>query len=243
VGRRLVDDEKAQKRRDEQDTDAENDDPDIDDDNPKPKRKSSKSTPSNNKKKSPLAGSGGKNGASESDEYGEYEYLVKYKGRSYLHLEWKTGADLESMNKSAKGIHRRYLRKLEAGLDEDAENPEFDPSFAVPEKVLDVEEQELNLEMTDAEIMKWEKQRELELAMEEDEEDSDDDKEKGSATASNDMAVAQSMSSGNDGAQAPPVATSSETAADPSTGAPAVDPATEAAKRADENGATDAIGK
>jgi hypothetical protein len=49
----------------------------------------------------------------ESDGPAEYEYLVKYKNRSYLHLEWKTGADLESMNKSAKTLYRRYLKNTQ----------------------------------------------------------------------------------------------------------------------------------
>jgi len=112
----------------------------------------------------------------------EYEYLVKYKNRSYLHLEYKTGADLESMNKSAKGLYRRYLRKLASGNhDEDFEDPNFDPSFAEPQKILAETEQELTLELTDKELMKWEEKREKELADESSEsesEDEDKDKEK-----------------------------------------------------------------
>jgi hypothetical protein len=100
----------------------------------------------------------------------EYEYLIKHKNRSYLHLEWKSGADLESMNKSAKTIYRRYLKKIAQGLDDDLENPEFDPSYIVPQKIIAEKEQEMTLELTDKELIKWEKQREKELA-----EDSDDD--------------------------------------------------------------------
>jgi hypothetical protein len=112
----------------------------------------------------------------KSDNSGrvEYEYLVKYKGRSYLHLEWKTGADLESMNKSAKGIYRRYLKKIAAGTEEDIENPEFDPSYAIPEKIVDEREQEITIELTDEELLKLEKERERELA---EESDSDDEGE------------------------------------------------------------------
>jgi hypothetical protein len=106
----------------------------------------------------------------------EYEYLVKYKGRSYLHLEWKTGADLESMNKSAKGIYRRFVKKVALGLDEELEkNPEFDPSYVVPEKILDEAEQEITVELTDKELLRWEKQREKELAAENDGSSVDDD--------------------------------------------------------------------
>lgn len=102
----------------------------------------------------------------------EYEYLVKYRGRSYLHLEWKSGADLESMNKSAKGIYRRWLKKLAKGDEEDLENPEFDPLYIVPGKILDEADQEITVELTDKELLRWEKQREKEL---EDEDDSDDE--------------------------------------------------------------------
>ena len=108
-----------------------------------------------------------------ANERVEYEYLVKYKGRSYLHLEWKTGADLESMNKSAKGIYRRYVKKVAAGTEEDLENPEFDPSYAVPEKIIDEADQEITVELTDKELLRWEKEREKEL----EEEDSGEDEE------------------------------------------------------------------
>lgn len=103
----------------------------------------------------------------------EYEYLIKYKNRSYLHLEWKSGADLESMNKSAKTIYRRYLKKIAQGLDDEIENPEFDPSYIVPQKIVAEKEQEMTLELTDKELLKWEKEREKELA-----EESDDDEDK-----------------------------------------------------------------
>jgi hypothetical protein len=111
----------------------------------------------------------------------EYEYLVKYKGRSYLHLEWKTGADLESMNKSAKGIYRRYLKKIAAGDSEDLENPEFDPSYAVPEKILDHADQEITVELSDKELLRLEKEREKELAKEKQSEMDEDEDDEGSA--------------------------------------------------------------
>lgn len=107
----------------------------------------------------------------------EYEYLVKYKNRSYLHLEWKTGADLESMNKSAKTIYRRYLKKVAQGSDEDLENPEFDPSYVVPQKVIAEKEQEFTMELTDKELLKWEKEREKELAEESNDDEASNDTE------------------------------------------------------------------
>lgn len=107
----------------------------------------------------------------------EYEYLVKYKNRSYLHLEWKTGADLESMNKSAKSLYRRYLRKVAAANDEELEDPNFDASYAEPQKIVAQAEQEITLELTDQEMLEWEKEREKELAEEESESDDDDEEE------------------------------------------------------------------
>lgn len=105
----------------------------------------------------------------------EYEYLIKYKGVSYLHLEWKLGTELESMNKSAKTIYRRFLKKLEAGTEEGLEDPTFDPSFIDPQRIVDEQEQEIEVDMTDKEIIQWEKeekQRRLESG-----EESDDDEE------------------------------------------------------------------
>jgi hypothetical protein len=109
----------------------------------------------------------------------EYEYLIKYKGRSYLHLEWKTGADLESMNKSAKNMYRRYLKKVGSG-DEELEDPNFDPSYAIPQRILDEAQQEMTVELSDKELLKWEKERAKELAAERDNssDSSDSDKEK-----------------------------------------------------------------
>jgi hypothetical protein len=119
--------------------------------------------------------------SSPSQHVVEYEYLVKYKGRSYLHLEWKTGADLESMNKSAKGIYRRYLKKLSTppaaigGVDiDELESPEFDPSYVVPEKVLDEADQEIAIELSDAELIAWEEEQ---RQSQPDEDEDDDDEE------------------------------------------------------------------
>jgi hypothetical protein len=100
----------------------------------------------------------------------EYEYLIKYKGVSYLHLEWKTGSDLESMNRSAKNIYRRYLKKLAAGTEEDIENPEIDPSYVLPQKIVDEADQEVSVELTDKELIDWEKENK-----DEDESDDEDD--------------------------------------------------------------------
>jgi hypothetical protein len=121
----------------------------------------------------------GVGGRSEMD----YEYLIKYKGRSYLHLEWKTAADLESMNSKAKTIYRRFLKKLETGAtateiqgganDEDLEDPTFDPSYTEPGRILAEEDHEITVELSDKELLKWEKEQKRE--MEEEEEDMDEE--------------------------------------------------------------------
>lgn len=116
---------------------------------------------------------GGGNGLSEMD----YEYLIKYKGRSYLHLEWKTAADLESMNTKAKTIYRRFLKKIELGTEEDLEDPTVDPSYTEPGRILAEEEHEIMVELSDKELVKWEKEQRRESENDEESEDSTDEEE------------------------------------------------------------------
>jgi len=172
VGRRPVDEKGDEtKGSDEENQDPAEEEQEDSDDGGGGRRSRRRGSTDNRKKK------GQESPKKEKSGVVEYEYLIKYKNRSYLHLEWKTGADLESMNKSAKTIYRRYLKKIAQGTDDDLENPEFDPSYVVPQKIVAEKEQEFTLELTDKELLKWEKQREKELAEESDEED-DDDKEK-----------------------------------------------------------------
>lgn len=166
VGRRPVDDKNAESSEDDEGMDASDEaSSDSDDDGSSKKRRSRKKKSPKKKKKKPKK----KESPSKGNKYEhvEYEYLVKYKGRSYLHLDWKTGADLESMNKSAKTLYRRYLKKLAASMDNDLEDPNFDPSFAEPQKIVDAKEQEITLELTDKELVEWEKERQKALAEEE----------------------------------------------------------------------------
>lgn len=158
VGRRPVDDKNAESSEDEKDDDDDSSDSDDGSLSKKKRSKKKKSSPKKKKKDS---------SSPQKNEHVEYEYLVKFKGRSYLHLEWRTGADLESMNKSAKTLYRRYLKKIAAGVDDDLENPDFDPSFAEPQKIVDAKEQEITLELTDNELVEWEKERQKAMAEEE----------------------------------------------------------------------------
>jgi hypothetical protein len=168
VGRRPVD-EKDDKKKDLEDNSSDNDDDggfntaddDDDEDFGGRQRKGRRGGKRNNGVRNKKG-----NKKESGKDFVEYEYLVKYKNLSYMHLEWKSGADLESMNKSAKTIYRRYLKKVTQGQDEDFENPDFDPSFVVVQKVLAEEEQQLELEVEGEELIKWEKQREKELAEE-----------------------------------------------------------------------------
>ena len=170
VGRRPVDDKNAETS--DEDNDASNEESeDSEEDGARKKR--SRKKPAKKVKKAQKKASPSKTKDLHQNEHVEYEYLVKYKGRSYLHLEWKTGADLESMNKSAKTLYRRYLKKVAAGLDEDIEDPNFDPSFAEPQKIVDEDEQEIMLELTDKELVEWEKERQKALAEEEAEAEAD----------------------------------------------------------------------
>jgi hypothetical protein len=175
VGRRPVDEKGGNSN--DKDSDDENQDPEEDededsgdDDSEDGGRKSRRGKSS--KKKAP----GSPKKEKSTSTFTEYEYLVKYKNRSYLHLEWKTGADLESMNKSAKTMYRRFVKKIAQGLDEDLENPEFDPSYVVVQKIVAEREQEFTLELGDKELLKWEKEREKELAEESSDEDDEEEK-------------------------------------------------------------------
>ena len=100
-----------------------------------------------------------------------YEYWIKYKGVSYLHLEWKAAAERKSINKSAKTLYHRFLRKQQTGVDDDLEDPEVDASFVTPQKIIDEDEHEVFVELTDKELVQWEKEQALE---EEDEESTGD---------------------------------------------------------------------
>lgn len=45
---------------------------------------------------------------SRENSEGVYEYLVKYKNRSYLHTEWLTEQEMESSGKNVKGKLNRF---------------------------------------------------------------------------------------------------------------------------------------
>jgi hypothetical protein len=57
------------------------------------------------------------------------------------------------------------------------ESPEFDPSYVVPEKVLDEADQEIAIELSDAELLAWEEEQRQSQP------DDDDDDEEETPTA------------------------------------------------------------
>ena len=174
VGRRPVDENEDKNIEDENSSDG--DDGNLKEDDEESDGQQRRNRPRKKKDKKVSV----KNKSKEyNSAFVDYEYLVKYKNQSYLHLEWKTGADLESMNKSAKTIYRRYVKKIAQGQDEELEDPNFDPTFVVVQKVLAEEEQDLELELSDKELLEWEKEREKEIADEDlSEEDEEEKKDK-----------------------------------------------------------------
>ena len=164
VGRRLIEDTKdRQYNEDEKESD------DDDDESDAPRSSRSKSQSKN--RKPSVDEDQEKANQTEMD----YEYLLKYKGRSYLHLEWKSAADLESMGKVAKTIYRRFLKKLEQGTEEDLEDPTFDPSYTEPGRILAEEEHEIMVEMTNKELAKWQKEQAAEMGEEDESEEEEEE--------------------------------------------------------------------
>jgi hypothetical protein len=187
VGRRPIDDTKDRIAAANNASAAEDEDGDSkkeeeeDDDHDEEEEAPARSSRSKQRKKKQLGFAiSTKDEAPEEVEEGglsemDYEYLIKYKGRSYLHLEWKTAADLESMNTKAKTIYRRFLKKLELGTEEDLEDPTVDPSYTEPGRILAEEEHEIMVELSDKELLKWEKEQRRESENDEESEESSDE--------------------------------------------------------------------
>ena len=78
-----------------------------------------------------------------SDEKYNYEYLLKFKGMSYLHVKWENATEIDAMNPSSKKTLMRYLGRLDRGDPECPDEVELDPSWTEVEKVLDMREEEV----------------------------------------------------------------------------------------------------
>eukprot|EP00590_Aulacoseira_subarctica_P008985 CAMPEP_0172436642 /NCGR_PEP_ID=MMETSP1064-20121228/71832_1 /TAXON_ID=202472 /ORGANISM="Aulacoseira subarctica , Strain CCAP 1002/5" /LENGTH=1684 /DNA_ID=CAMNT_0013185059 /DNA_START=511 /DNA_END=5562 /DNA_ORIENTATION=- len=149
--------------KEDKESDSDSDEQDYSRKSPKPKRSTRKTNASNFKGKRKKASPSMAAARAMLPKIVDYEYLIKYKGRSYLHLEWKTATDLAGMNKSAKSLLRRFLKKVDLGLDENLEDYTVDPSFTEPGRILDEKEEEVYVELSDKELLAWEKERETEL--------------------------------------------------------------------------------
>ena len=171
VGRRLIKNSSEDKENgsdeESQDDAAEKDSDESEEESGGRRKRRPRGQKENKKKKR------GSKTSQEEKHHGEYEYLIKYRGQSYLHLEWKAASELESMNKSAKTLYRRYLKKLAVGNDDELEDPDVDPSYIQPQRIVDDEEHEIIVELSDKELVEWEKQQ----ALENDDSESDEEEE------------------------------------------------------------------
>ena len=72
------------------------------------------------------------------EKEGREEFLAKYKGRSYMHCEWKTLEELEESDKRVAGKVKRFKgKKSQQWMDMDDED--FNQDFTVVERVLAIE--------------------------------------------------------------------------------------------------------
>ena len=70
------------------------------------------------------------------------------------------------------------------------EDPTVEDSFITPQRICDEAKQEITVELSDKELLKWEKQRAKELAEEESSDDSEDDKKKDEVDGKDDNGAA-----------------------------------------------------
>jgi len=97
----------------------------------------------------------------------EYEYLIKYKGQSYKHLEFRRAGDLNSAPGQRKNMLSRYLKKLDhpdANVEE-LEDCEVDESFVQVERILDEKIEQVEVEMTEQEIRQMKEEEKQERRM------------------------------------------------------------------------------
>ena len=73
----------------------------------------------------------------------DHEYLIKYKGVSYHHVQWVSALDIDAGNVSAKQMLSRYLTKIDKGDPTAQEDGDIDPTFMEIERILDVREEDV----------------------------------------------------------------------------------------------------
>ncbi|KAK6727679.1 hypothetical protein RB195_005393 [Necator americanus] len=67
----------------------------------------------------------------------EPQYLIKWKGKAYIHCEWKTMKELEEVDKRAVGKVKRFRQK-KAHSSNDADEEDFNSDYTVVDRVVDV---------------------------------------------------------------------------------------------------------
>ncbi|RCN45911.1 hypothetical protein ANCCAN_08076, partial [Ancylostoma caninum] len=84
-------------------------------------------------------------------EEGEPQYLVKWKGKAYIHCEWKTVKELEEVDKRAVGKVKRFRQK-KAHSNNDADDEDFNSDYTVVDRIVDVGTGDDGLEYA---LVKW----------------------------------------------------------------------------------------
>jgi chromodomain-helicase-DNA-binding protein 7 len=80
----------------------------------------------------------------------EYEYLLKYKCLSYLHVGWLTANEIDAMNLKNKQCLMRYLNKLNKSDPNADESGEIESSYLEIERIMDFREEEVTEIVEDA---------------------------------------------------------------------------------------------
>jgi hypothetical protein len=70
------------------------------------------------------------------------------------------------------------LKKLQTSQDDELESPDCDPLFILPQRIIDQDEHEIIVEISDEELVAWEKEQQKEKLEMSDDEDEEKEKEK-----------------------------------------------------------------
>ncbi|KAK6052847.1 protein, SNF2 family, partial [Cooperia oncophora] len=86
----------------------------------------------------------------EGPDGGEQQYLIKWKGKAYVHCEWKTLKELEEVDKRAVAKVKRFRQKKSHSNNEEEED--FNSDYTVVDRVVDVGTGDDGLEYA---LVKW----------------------------------------------------------------------------------------
>uniref|UniRef100_A0A7I4XWZ7 Chromo domain containing protein n=2 Tax=Haemonchus contortus TaxID=6289 RepID=A0A7I4XWZ7_HAECO len=87
----------------------------------------------------------------DGSDGGEQQYLVKWKGKAYVHCEWKTLKELEEVDKRAVAKVKRFRQK-KSHSNNDNEEEDFNSDYTVVDRVVDVGTGDDGLEYA---LVKW----------------------------------------------------------------------------------------